>query len=71
MDPSRSLLRLMEDLVESLDSRDAPGDPQAASGEAARRVQRLEVELTRRLRLAGSGAADPIDGRDEELVAIG
>ena len=61
----------MEELVESLDSRDAPGDPQAASGEAARRVHRLEAELTRRLTVAGAGALDRSEGRDEELVAVG
>ena len=61
----------MEGLVESLDSRDAPGDPQAASGEAARRVHRLEAELTRRLSLAGAGVPYQTESRDEELLAVG
>ena len=62
------LLRLMEDLVESLDERDSVGRP-AAPADAVRRVQRLEAELARRLSV-GLAGSDATDARDEELVAI-
>lgn len=44
-----SLLLLMEELVESIEQRDA-GDPDAPAWEAQRRIQRLEEELARRVR---------------------
>ena len=55
---SPSLLELMEDLLQSIEQRDA-GDPDAPAWEASVRIQRLEEELARRLREAGAerGAA--------------
>lgn len=44
-----SLLELMEELLQSIEQRDA-GDPDAPSWEASARIQRLEEELARRLR---------------------
>jgi len=48
-----SLLELMEELVASIEQRDAC-DPDAPAWEAQRRIERLEEELARRVR---SGAA--------------
>ena len=59
----------MEDLVESLDARDSPGQP-VAPADAVRRIQRLEAELARRLSVAQLAGSDSTDTRDEELVAI-
>jgi hypothetical protein len=55
---SPSLLELMEDLLQSIEQRDA-GDPDAPAWEASVRIQRLEEELARRLRAADAerGAA--------------
>lgn len=55
---SPSLLELMEELLQSIEQRDA-GDPDAPAWEASVRIQRLEEELARRLRDAGGerGAA--------------
>jgi hypothetical protein len=69
VDPS--LLRLMEELVESLDERDS--DPDGDSAESLRRgmrVRRLEAELARRLAAVAVGAVDRTGTRDEELVAV-
>jgi len=43
-----SLLELMEELLQSIEQRDA-GDPDAPAWEASARIQRLEEELARRL----------------------
>ena len=43
-----SLLDLMEELLQSIEQRDA-GDPDAPAWEASARIQRLEEELARRL----------------------
>lgn len=43
-----SLLQLMEELLESIEQRDA-GDPDAPAWEACARIQRLEAELAGRL----------------------
>jgi hypothetical protein len=43
-----SLLQLMEELLQSIEQRDA-GDPDAPAWEASARIQRLEEELARRL----------------------
>jgi hypothetical protein len=43
-----SLLQLMEELLQSIEQRDA-GDPDAPAWEAAIRIQRLEEELSRRI----------------------
>lgn len=55
---SPSLLELMEDLLQSIEQRDA-GDPDSPAWEASVRIERLEEELARRLREAGAerGAA--------------
>ena len=68
MDPS--LLRLMEELLESMDVRDS-GDPDAPAWEAAIRIRQLEDELTRRIGATPSGAALRSMVRGEELVATG
>jgi hypothetical protein len=67
----RSLLRLMEELVESIEQRDA-SDPDAPAWEAAIRIQRLEDELAKRLRTTPVEQASTTRSRDEEvLVAVG
>ena len=43
-----SLLQLMEELLQSIEQRDA-SDPDAPAWEATARIQRLEEELARRL----------------------
>ena len=43
-----SLLELMEELLQSIEQRDA-GDPDAPAWEASARIRRLEEELARRL----------------------
>ena len=43
-----SLLDLMEELLQSIEQRDA-GDPDAPAWEASARIQRLDEELARRL----------------------
>jgi hypothetical protein len=43
-----SLLELMEELLQSIEQRDA-GDPDAPAWEASARIQRLEEELAARL----------------------
>ena len=43
-----TLLQLMEELLESIEQRDA-GDPDAPAWEACARIERLEAELARRL----------------------
>jgi hypothetical protein len=55
---SPSLLELMEELLQSIEQRDA-GDPDAPAWEASVRIHRLEEELARRLSeaAAGRGAA--------------
>jgi hypothetical protein len=46
-----SLLELMEELLQSIEQRDA-GDPDAPVWEASARIKRLEEELARRLTAA-------------------
>ena len=48
-----TLLELMEELLQSIEQRDA-GDPDAPAWEACARIQRLEAELA--LRLSASDA---------------
>ena len=50
---SPSLLELMEELLQSIEQRDA-GDPDAPAWEASARIHRLEEELARRLSDAGA-----------------
>jgi hypothetical protein len=59
------LLELMEDLVASIEQRDA-SDPDAPAWEAQRRIQRLEEELARRVRL---GASSSHAGAPDEVLA--
>jgi hypothetical protein len=49
-----SLLQLMEELLQSIEQRDA-GDPDAPAWEASVRINRLEEELARRLAEAAGG----------------
>lgn len=66
-----SLLRLMEELVETIELREA-GDPDTPAWEAASRVQRLEQELATRLRRGSAFAGRGDAGVAEEvLVGIG
>jgi hypothetical protein len=51
----QSLLQLMEELLESMEQRDA-GDPDAPAWEATIRIRRLEEELARRLGSAADEA---------------
>jgi len=46
-----SLLELMEELLQTIEQRDA-GDPDAPAWEASARIKRLEEELARRLTAA-------------------
>lgn len=46
-----SLLRLMEELLQAIEQRDA-GDPDAPAWEASARIRRLEEQLGERLSLA-------------------
>jgi hypothetical protein len=62
---SASLLQLMEELLQSIEQRDA-GDPDAPAWEASVRINRLEEEIARRLNEAaserGAGAIAGADG---------
>jgi hypothetical protein len=49
-----SLLELMEELLQSIEQRDA-GDPDSPAWEASARIARLEEELARRLASAREG----------------
>jgi hypothetical protein len=60
-----SLLQLMEELLQSIEQRDA-GDPDAPAWEAAARIERLEEELTRRLAAGEAG-----ESRAEVSAAVG
>jgi hypothetical protein len=63
------LLRLMEELLESMDRRDS-GDPDAPAWEAAIRTRQLEDELARRLGAQPSGQTRSVVMPDGELVSI-
>ncbi|HJW21510.1 MAG TPA: hypothetical protein VJ506_03685 [Candidatus Limnocylindrales bacterium] len=65
--PAPSLLELMEELVATIELRDA-SDPDAPAWEAERRIARLEAELAACVR---SGEAERIDqaGPPEEAAA--
>jgi hypothetical protein len=69
-----SLLQLMEELLQSIEQRDA-GDPDAPAWEAGARIQRLEEELARRLTEAdaerGAGAVASAEGRGPEGALAG
>jgi hypothetical protein len=69
-----TVLQLMEELLQSIEQRDA-ADPDAPPWEATIRIQRLEEELARRLRGAGVGdraamVADRGQLPDEVLVGV-
>ncbi|HEX5240163.1 MAG TPA: hypothetical protein VFW20_04110 [Candidatus Limnocylindrales bacterium] len=64
-----SLLQLMEELVASIEQRDA-GDPDAPAWEAQRRIQRLEEELARRVRTESGRRSGRVTLSDEALVGI-
>ena len=61
-----SLLQLMEELLQSIEQRDA-GDPDAPAWEACARITRLEEELARRL---ASGETD-MDGAAAQAQPAG
>jgi len=69
-----SLLQLMEELLQSIEQRDA-GDPDAPAWEATIRIQRLEEELSRQIGRTGApgpGSRDsgsvPLEARNDLLV---
>ena len=63
-----SLLELMEELVASIEQRDAC-DPDAPAWEAQRRIARLEEELARRVRTGlGTSALHRVAKPDEALA---
>ncbi len=64
-----TLLDLMEELVASIEQRDA-GDPDAPAWEAERRIARLERELARRVRTAGSRTPFVMSRSEEALAGI-
>lgn len=63
------LLDLMEELVASIELRDA-GDPDAPPWEAASRIARLEEELARRVRAGEARRAAGAVGSEEALAGI-
>ena len=70
-----SLLQLMEELLQSIEQRDA-GDPDAPAWEASARIQRLEEELARRLsagesaEVAAASAGTQARRPDEALAGV-
>lgn len=64
-----SLLDLMEELVASIEQRDA-GDPDAPAWEAERRIARLEHELARRVRTGSSRGVFGASRSEEALAGI-
>jgi len=63
---SSSLLELMEELLQSIERRDA-GDPDAPAWEASARIYRLEEELARQLHEAGGGRGAGAVARVEDV----
>ena len=64
----QALLRLMEELLESMDVRDS-GDPDTPVWEASLRIRQLEDELSRLLGSRPSGDVLRSMVRERELVA--
>ena len=63
-----ALLELMDELVASIEQRDA-SDPDSPAWEAQRRIERLEEELARRVRRGlGSSAVLRVAKPDEVLA---
>lgn len=69
-----SLLGLMEELLQSIEQRDA-GDPDAPAWEASARIERLEEELARRLTAAeaerGAAAVASAEATQPEVALAG
>jgi hypothetical protein len=65
---SSSLLQLMEELLQSIEQRDA-GDPDAPAWEASARIHRLEEELAERLQEAAAGRGAGAVARVEAVQA--
>jgi hypothetical protein len=69
-----SLLQLMDELLQSIEQRDA-GDPDAPAWEASARIERLEEELARRLSAAdverGAVAVASVETRQPDEVLAG
>lgn len=66
---SASLLELMDELLESIEQRDA-GDPDAPAWEARARIQRLEEEIARRLNDVAERPTLVVHTRQEEAAAV-
>ena len=72
---SSSVSQLMEELLQSIEQRDA-GDPDAPAWEASARIERLEEELGRRLSEAAAGrhvatvARGDVSQPEEALVGV-
>jgi hypothetical protein len=64
-----ALLRLMEELVDSIEQRNA-SDPDSPAWEAQLRIQRLEEELARRVRTSTGRHAFSAAAPDEALAGI-
>jgi hypothetical protein len=69
-----SLLELMEELLQSIEQRDA-GDPDAPAWEASARIEALEAELSRRLASGETASEDALaahrrDGAVEALAGV-
>ena len=62
-----SLLQLMEELVASIELREA-GDPDAPAWEAQRRIERLEEELAQRFRFGPQRSGLGVTAPDEVLA---
>lgn len=62
-----SLLQLMEELVASIELREA-GDPDAPAWEAQRRIERLEEELAQRFRCGPQRSGVRVTSPDEALA---
>jgi hypothetical protein len=71
---SPTLLELMEELLRSIEQRDA-GDPGALAWEARVRIRRLEEELARRLSDAtaerGAGAVASVEAVQAKEAVVG
>jgi hypothetical protein len=71
---SPSLLQIMEELLQSIEQRDA-GDPDAPAWEASARIQRLEEELARRLSEAraerGAGVVASVEAHQAKEALAG
>jgi hypothetical protein len=63
-----TLLELMDELLQSIEQRDA-GDPDAPAWEASARIRVLEEELSRRLGAGEAGAQVRQPGEAAAVVA--